>query len=181
MLPIIDGSDGNEMKKVPWTAIKTALAGGTQDGDGTGGQSAETALKTAEDALTAANEAISTANAAKTSADGKAPASHASTATTYGVSSASNYGHAMASGVAPLANGTAAVGTDNGKFAREGHVHPSDTTRLPLTGGTMTGVMYAQTNTSYTTAQVRNIYATTTDLTAGSSSLTNGSICIVYE
>lgn len=55
------------------------------------------------------------------------PTAHASTATTYGVSSASNYGHAMASSAAPLAAGTAAAGTDNGKFAREGHVHPVQT------------------------------------------------------
>lgn len=53
---------------------------------------------------------------------GAAPAAHASTATTYGVSSASNYGHAKASGAAPLANGTANVGTDNGLYARGDHV-----------------------------------------------------------
>ena len=52
---------------------------------------------------------------------------------------------------------------------------------VPLTGGTMTGILYGQSNTSYTTAQVRNIYATTTDLTANSSSLTSGRICLVYE
>jgi hypothetical protein len=57
----------------------------------------------------------------------KAPNSHASTAITYGVSSARNYGHAMASSAVPLIAGTAAIGTDNGKFAREGHVHPEQT------------------------------------------------------
>lgn len=56
------------------------------------------------------------------------PTSHASTATTYGVSSASNYGHAMASGTTPKANGTAAVGSETAKFARGDHVHPLQTT-----------------------------------------------------
>ena len=56
--------------------------------------------------------------------NGKAPTSHASTATTYGVSSASNYGHAMASSTTPKANGTAAVGSETAKFARGDHVHP---------------------------------------------------------
>lgn len=36
-------------------------------------------------------------------------------------------------------------------------------------------------NTSYSTKMARAIYATTTDLTAGSSSLTSGVICLVYE
>lgn len=40
-------------------------------------------------------------------------------------SSATTYGHSMASSATPLIAGTAAVGTDNGKFAREGHVHPA--------------------------------------------------------
>jgi len=58
----------------------------------------------------------------------RAPTSHASAATTYGVASASNYGHALAGATSPAANGTAAVGTDNGKFARDGHVHPANFT-----------------------------------------------------
>ena len=63
----------------------------------------------------------------QTQLNGKAPTSHASTATTYGVSSASNYGHAMASGTTPKANGTAAVGSETAKFARGDHVHPLQT------------------------------------------------------
>lgn len=55
---------------------------------------------------------------------GAAPASHASTGTTYGVSTASNYGHAKASGTTPKAPGTAAVGTETAAFARGDHVHP---------------------------------------------------------
>ncbi|WP_094607722.1 hypothetical protein SPSIL_009160 [Sporomusa silvacetica DSM 10669] len=65
----------------------------------------------------------------------KAPIDHASTATTYGIASATEYGHAMASAATPLIAGTAAVGTDNGKFAREGHVHPVQTT---ITGNAAT-------------------------------------------
>ena len=57
----------------------------------------------------------------------KAATSHASTATTYGVSSATNYGHAMASSATPIVAGMGAVGTDNGKFVREGHIHPAQT------------------------------------------------------
>lgn len=39
----------------------------------------------------------------------------------------------------------------------------------------------AQTGTDYTIGRVRNIWATTNDQTAGSSSLANGNICLVYE
>ena len=59
---------------------------------------------------------------------GVPPTSHASTATTYGVSTAANYGHAMASSTTPKAAGTAAVGSETAKFARGDHVHPLQTT-----------------------------------------------------
>ena len=51
-----------------------------------------------------------------------------------------------------------------------------------ITAGTFaaTGVK-AMNGTDYTTARVRNIQASTTDLTAGSSSLANGDIYLVYE
>ena len=51
-----------------------------------------------------------------------------------------------------------------------------------ITAGTFaaTGVQ-AMNGTDYTTARVRNIQASTTDLTAGSSSLSNGDIYLVYE
>ena len=66
-------------------------------------------------------------SAIQTQLNGKAPTSHASTATTYGVSSASNYGHAMASSTTPIVAGTAAVGSETAKFARGDHVHPAQT------------------------------------------------------
>jgi hypothetical protein len=40
----------------------------------------------------------------------------------------------------PLMNGTAAVGTGT-TYARADHVHASDTSRLPLTGGTLSGLL----------------------------------------
>lgn len=58
----------------------------------------------------------------------RTPTAHASTATTYGVSDASNYGHAKASGTTPKAAGTAAVGSETSSFARGDHVHPAQTT-----------------------------------------------------
>ena len=52
---------------------------------------------------------------------------HASSATTYGVSSEANYGHAKASAVAGSANGTASKGTTPTVFAQSNHVHPLQT------------------------------------------------------
>lgn len=63
---------------------------------------------------------------------GKAPTNHASTATTYGAASTSNYGHVKLSNTTPSMDGTAAVG-DSTDVARANHVHPSDTSRVPTT------------------------------------------------
>ena len=63
---------------------------------------------------------------------GKAPTDHASTATTYGAASTSNYGHVKLSNTTPIMDGTAAVG-DSTDVARANHVHPSDTSRVPTT------------------------------------------------
>ena len=52
---------------------------------------------------------------------------------------------------------------------------------LPLTGGTMTGALYAKDDAAYTTAKVRNVKFGSTDLTAGTSSLASGQIAIIYE
>ncbi len=81
----------------------------------------------------------------------KAPIAHSSSATTYGISTASVYGHAMASSATPLVAGTAAVGTDNGKFAREGHVHPAQTT---VTGNAGTATKLATARTISLTGDV---------------------------
>ena len=51
-----------------------------------------------------------------------------------------------------------------------------------ITGGTFASTdVKAMNGTDYTTARLRNIQASTTDLTAGSSSLSNGDIYLVYE
>lgn len=47
---------------------------------------------------------------------------------------------------------------------------------LPIAGGTMTGVLAGQANTSYTTFQVRNVTESTADASGGS----NGDIWIKY-
>ena len=67
---------------------------------------------------------------------GAAPTSHASTGTTYGVSSDTKYGHAMASSTAPKAPAaTASVGSETAKFARGDHVHPLQTVVQIITWG----------------------------------------------
>jgi len=77
----------------------------------------------------------------------RAPVSHASADTTYGVASQTLYGHAMASTSTPLVDsGSGTVGTDNGKFARADHAHPTDTSRAPVShavSGTTYGVATA--------------------------------------
>lgn len=52
-----------------------------------------------------------------------------------------------------------------------------------ITAGTLSGQVLANASATATlgTAQVRNIYAGTGDMTAGSSGLTTGAIYIVYE
>lgn len=79
-----------------------------------------------------------------TSLGNKAPTSHASADTTYGVASDSNYGHAKASGTTPKANGTASVGSETATFARGDHIHPLQTT-VSGNAGTATKLATART------------------------------------
>jgi len=68
---------------------------------------------------------ISDVNDLQTTLDGKAPKNHRSTATTYGVSTATYYGHSKASNSTPSAdtvNGSS--GTVNGIYANANHTHP---------------------------------------------------------
>ena len=60
-------------------------------------------------------------------------------------------------------------------------VTAGQTGALPLSGGTMAGSLKAMSSPAVGTAQVRNIYAGTSDMTAGSSSLATGTIYLVYE
>lgn len=60
---------------------------------------------------------------------------------------------------------------------RADHVHPSDTTRVPLSGGTMTGNLYAVASTTdYTTYRMRNISLAP----SAPSTVPNGAIVMVY-
>jgi hypothetical protein len=68
----------------------------------------------------------------------------------------------QASTTTPAMDGTAAIGTGL-TWARADHVHPSDTSRLPLTGGTLTGAL--------TPAQVAGIVGTTTNNNAAAGSI----------
>ena len=75
----------------------------------------------------------------------------------------------------PLMDGAASVGS-SARVARENHVHPSDTAKLSLSGGTMTGILYPQNNTSYTTGQARRIILSTGNPSGGG----NGDVWIKY-
>lgn len=78
-------------------------------------------------------------NTLTTLINGKAPTNHASNNTTYGISTNTLYGHAMASSTTPKASAaTAAVGSETAKFARGDHVHPL-TVANSWTGGQTAG------------------------------------------
>ena len=71
--------------------------------------------------------------------NGKAPTNHASSSSTYGLSTNTLYGHAMASSTTPKASAaTAVVGSETAKFARGDHVHPL-TVANSWDGGTAAG------------------------------------------
>lgn len=95
-------------------------------------------------------------------------------------------------GVASLTSGAVLIGNGTGAIATRSITNNTSTTTA-ITGSTnlvtmntlrsalnrTTGPESADTN--YTTAMMRAIKASTTDLTAGSSSLTSGTIYLVYE
>ena len=59
-------------------------------------------------------------------------------------------------------------------------IDPASIGAVPIIGGTMTGALIAQNNTS-TTPQVRNVYSGTSDMTPNSTSLASGVIYLMYE
>ena len=61
----------------------------------------------------------------------KAETNHAIASTTYGVSTDSVYGHAMASSTTPVVASEAFIGNETNKFARGDHVHPA---QVDITG-----------------------------------------------
>ena len=99
-------------------------------------------------------------------ANARTPTVHASTATTYGAASDTQYGHAKASGTTPKASGTAAVGTETGTFARGDHVHPAQTT---VSGNAGTATKLATARTVRT-----NLASTSTASFDGSANITPG-------
>ena len=101
-------------------------------------------------------------------ADGKVPSAQLPAMDYAPSTHASQHGSGGSDPITPAAIGAAAAS----------HNQAAST----ITAGTFaaTGVK-AMNGTDYTTARVRNIQASTTDLTAGSSSLSNGDIYLVYE
>ena len=61
------------------------------------------------------------------------------------------------------------------------YTHPSTHPTTILAGGELPVDVVASADTDYTLARLRNIYAGTTDLTAGTSTLADGVIYLVFE
>lgn len=83
-----------------------------------------------------------------------------------------------------VAYGTAAGTVCQGNDSRlsdartpKAHTHPAS----DISDGTLKATVKATNSTDYTTSRLRNIRASTTDLTAGTSTLANGEIYLVYE
>lgn len=78
----------------------------------------------------------------------------------------------------PVMDGVGSAGSNNAYYAAANHQHPSDTTRLAVAGGTMTGTLTCKNGTDYTTKQARNVYimATGSSPTGGD----NGDIALFY-
>ena len=65
----------------------------------------------------------------------KAPRVHTSpSGSTFGIATAALFGHVRSANVDPLMDGTVFRGTDNGRYAREDHRHPSDDTKMDIDG-----------------------------------------------
>ncbi len=70
----------------------------------------------------------------------KAPRVHTSpSGSTFGRATVSLFGHTRASESDPLMDGTVSRGTDDGRYARADHRHPTDITRAPLDSPALTG------------------------------------------
>ena len=101
-------------------------------------------------------------------ADRKIPAEQLPTMDYAAKTHASQHGSGGSDPITPAAIGAAA----------SSHNQAAST----ITAGTFAATdVKAMNGTDYTTARVRNIKASTTDLTAGSSALANGDIYLVYE
>lgn len=68
-------------------------------------------------------------------------------------------------------------GKQASSFANASHTHPAS----QITSGTLSTSVVASQGTDYTTSRLRNIKASTSDLSSGSSPLESGTIYLVYE
>ena len=165
--------------------IPKAKAGGTLDHSWTGGEKAPLTHGHAIADITGLQAALDSASAARSISDitgltdalaGKAATTHTHT---YAVADITGLTDALAGKAASshshaISEITSLQATLDGK-AYLSHEH--DSTYLKLTGGTLTGVLTAQNNTSYTTKQTRNITMSTAAASGGG----NGDVWLQYE
>jgi len=111
---------------------------------------ANNAATSAANATTVADEAKAAAEAAQTTADGKAPKSHASTATTYGAGTGSNYGHVKLSDSTSSTSGASAGIAATPAAVKSAYDLANKA--LPKAGGTLTGNLILTENVHYGTS-----------------------------
>ena len=149
------------------------------------------------DIRTAVTNAQTTANAAQTAANGKVPITRTVngktlssditlTASDIGLGSVNNTADSAksvkyATSAGTLTNLTATVTELNYTDGVTSNIQTQLNGKLSAAGGTLTGNLSVPSGTDYTTAKIRNIKASTTDLTAGTSTLASGDIYLVYE
>ena len=116
-------------------------------------------------------------SALQTGLNGKAASSHSHTTAQLPVSSSQTNSNSYIPTSALVYSMQQQITSLNDAKANTSHTQAAST----ITAGTFGGAVVATTGTDYTTSRVRNIKASTSDLTAGSSSLANGNIYLVYE
>lgn len=116
-------------------------------------------------------------SALQTGLNGKAASSHSHNASQLPISSSQTNSNSYIPTSALVYSMQQQITSLNDAKANTSHTQAAST----ITAGTFGGAVVATTGTDYTTARVRNIQASTSDLTAGSSSLANGNIYLVYE
>lgn len=178
------GTDGNVWVSILSTGDLTNASGtlGIANG-GTGATTAAGALSKlgAASKTHAAQHKTGGSDALKPSDIGAAAASHAARHKTGGADAIApaDIGAAAASHAAQhKAGGKDALKPSDIGAAEADHGHAAS----KITDGEFAGTnVRAKTGTDYTTSRIRNIQASTTDLTAGVSGLPSGDIYLVYE
>ena len=161
----------NSTNPVTSGGVKTELdkkASATSLGAHTGNTDNPHQVTAAQAGAIPSNEKGAASGVATLGADGKVPSGQLPAMNYAPSTHASQHASGGSDPITPAAIGAAAAS----------HNQAAST----ITAGTFaaTGVK-AMNGTDYTTARVRNIQASTTALTAGSSSLSNGDIYLVYE